>query len=105
MAQFSVYKNKNPDTKALFPLLLDVQSGLLGDLQSRVVIPLTKSPTAMRKPMSRLTPIITVAGVAHLLVTYQLAGISKSLLGSPIADASESRDAIVAALDILVAGI
>jgi toxin CcdB len=105
MSQFSVYKNKNPATRALFPLLLDVQSSLLNELQSRVVIPLTKAPAAMRKPMQRLTPIIKVSGVPHLLVTYQLAGISTASLGTPVADASENRNAIIAALDLLVTGI
>jgi toxin CcdB len=105
MPQFSVYKNKNTGTKAIFPLLLDVQSSLLSDLHSRVVIPLTKSPAAMQKPLSQLTPVIKVGGVTYLLVTYQLAGINKALLGSPVADASENRNAIVAALDLLVSGI
>jgi toxin CcdB len=105
MAQFAVYKNKNPQTKAVFPLLLDVQTSLLSDLHSRVVVPLTKSAAALQKPMSRLTPIIKVEGVAHLLVTYQLAAISESALGSPVADASEHRDAVIAALDLLLTGI
>jgi toxin CcdB len=105
MTQFTVYKNKNPRTKSVFPLLLDVQSSLLSDLHSRVVVPLTKSPSALRKPMHRLTPIIKVAGASYLLVTYQLAAISESALGSPLADASENRDAVVAALDLLVTGI
>jgi toxin CcdB len=105
MSQFAVYKNKNPHSKSVFPLLLDVQTGLLEDLHSRVVVPLTKSPAALQKPMSRLTPIIKVDGIAHLLVTYQLAAISQSALGSPIADASEHRGAIIAALDLLLTGI
>jgi toxin CcdB len=105
MTQFTVYKNKNPQTKSIFPLLLDVQTSLLSDLHSRVVVPLTKSPTALRKPMTRLTPIIKVEGVSHLLVTYQLAAISQSALESPVADASENRDAIIAALDLRLTGI
>jgi toxin CcdB len=55
--------------------------------------------------MSRLTPIIKVEGVPHLLVTYQLAAISQAALGSPVADASEDRDAVIAALDLLLTGI
>jgi len=105
MAQFTIYKNKNPQTKSVFPLLLDVQTGLLEDLHSRVVVPLTRTPAALQKPLSRLTPIIKVDGVSHLLVTYQLAAIGQSALGSPVADASEHRDAIIAALDLLVTGI
>jgi|SRR5450631_1661324 len=105
MPQFTVYKNKNPQTKAVFPLLLDVQTALLSGLHSRVVVPLTKSPAALQKPMSRLTPIIKVEGVSHLLVTYQLAAISEAALGSTVADASEHRDVITAALDLLLTGI
>ena len=44
-------------------------------------------------------------GASHLLVTYQLAGIGLSALGSPIADASKHRDAIIAAPDLLMTGI
>jgi len=46
-----------------------------------------------------------VDGASHLLVTYQLAGIGLSALGSPIADASKHRDAIIAAPDLLMTGI
>jgi toxin CcdB len=74
-------------------------------LHSRVVVPLTKSPAALQKPLSRLTPIIKVEGVSHLLVTYQLAAISQSALGSTVADASEHRDIIIGALDFLLTGI
>ncbi len=42
MGQFTVYRNKNPRTKSAFPLLVDVQSDVLEDLHTRVVIPLTK---------------------------------------------------------------
>jgi toxin CcdB len=105
MSQFSVCRNKNAATKSIFPLLLDVQSDLLGDLHSRIVIPLTKSPIALRKPLSRLTPIIKVDGVEHLLVTHQLASIPTSVLGPIVAEAAEHRDAIISALDMLVTGI
>jgi toxin CcdB len=48
MSQFTVHKNKNPKSKSAFPYLLDVQSDLLADLQTRVVVPLAKL-TALRK--------------------------------------------------------
>ena len=40
MPQFAVHRNRNAATKARFPLLLDVQTNLLEDLGTRVVIPL-----------------------------------------------------------------
>jgi toxin CcdB len=42
MAQFAVHKNKNPRSKTTYPLLVGVQADLLDDLQTRLVIPLTK---------------------------------------------------------------
>lgn len=103
--QFSIHRNKNPQSKAVFPLLLDVQSDLLEDLPTRTVIPLTQSASLIQKPLSRLTPFIAVDGKPYMLLTYQLASIPKSVLGPEVSDASEHRDAIIAALDFLVTGV
>ena len=46
MAQFTVYKNKNPRSKTTYPLLVDAQADLLDDLQTRLVIPLTEGASA-----------------------------------------------------------
>jgi len=40
MAQFDVYRNAHPATRARVPYLLDVQSDLLETLATRVVVPL-----------------------------------------------------------------
>ena len=42
MPQFSVYKNKNPKTRSSYPYLVDVQSDLLSDIGTRVIVPLVK---------------------------------------------------------------
>jgi toxin CcdB len=63
----------NPRTKATFPLLVDIRSDLLEPLHTRVVIPLTKSPALMKKPVSHLTPEITLEGGKYVLVTPQSA--------------------------------
>jgi toxin CcdB len=103
--QFSIYRNRNPQTKSVFPLLLDIQSDLLEDLPTRAVIPLTQSSGVALKPLSRLTPVIKVDGKAYILLTYQLAGIAKTMLGPVVSDASDDRDVIVAALDFLIGGV
>lgn len=105
MPQFTIYRNKNPQTRATFPLLLDVQSELLSDLPTRTVIPLTQSNAITRAPLSRLTPFIEVEGKAYMLLTYQLAGIPKSILGAAVCDASAHRDEIIGAMDFLITGI
>ncbi|WP_129782192.1 CcdB family protein [Peristeroidobacter soli] len=104
MTQFTVYKNKNPRSKTTYPLLLDAQADLLDDLQTRLVIPLTKAPTLTKKPIARLTPPITVAGEHYLLMTPQLAGILRSELGAAVGNVADQRSAILAAVDLLITG-
>jgi toxin CcdB len=106
MPQFTAHRNRNPATRGRFPLLLDVQAGLLEDLGTRVVIPLVPaSAEAKRSALQTLTPLVSVEGRDYLLLTPQLAGIPSRELGPEVADLSSSRDAIVAALDFLITGI
>ena len=104
MPQFDVYRNKNPISRALYPLLVDIQANLLTDLQTRVVVPLTQSRPLVKRPLSILTPIIQVAGDDYVLVTPELAGIAQSALGARVANIAAQRDAIVSALDLLLTG-
>jgi toxin CcdB len=105
MAQFSIHKNKNPKTKVVYPFLLDVQSDLLRDLSTRVVIPLVKLTTIDKKPIKNLTPVLDVEGQKFVVLIPQLAGIGASELGPVVASAAAQRDQIVAALDFLITGI
>jgi toxin CcdB len=102
--QFSVYRNKNPRTKVTFPLLVDVQSDLLEPLNTRVVIPLTRSPALAKKPVSHLTPEVSFDGDNYVLLTPQLAGISRTELGSVAGSLAGERQTILAALDFLLTG-
>lgn len=105
MTQFTVYKNKNPNTKKLYPYLVDVQTNLLDQLHTCVVIPLTKIDALENKPLKTLTPVIPIEGSPFLLLTPQLAGIARSDLGPEVADLSEHRNEIMGALDFLISGV
>lgn len=105
MPQFSLYRNPNPDTKAAFPLLLDVQSDLIADLGTRVVIPLAPAAAMKGKLIKTLTPVFDVDGKPYVMLTPQLAGISKQQVGAKVADLAMHRDEIMAALDLLITGI
>ena len=104
MAQFTVYRNKSARSKAIFPLLVDVQSDLLEDLRTRVVIPLSKAAALTRRPVSQLTPIIEFEGASFVLVTPQLAGISRNDLGTVAGNVADRRETILAAMDFLILG-
>lgn len=104
MAQFAVHRNKNPHSKSAFPLLVDVQSDLLEQLNSRVVIPLTKAAGLTKKPLSHLTPALSFDGDTYLLMTPQIAGIARADLGPQAGTLSDQREKIVAAVDFLLTG-
>jgi toxin CcdB len=102
--QFTVFRNKNARTRATYPLLVDVQSDLLEDLETRVVIPLTRLATLTKKPMAVLTPIVAFEGEDYVLLTPQLAGVARTELGTAVGSLANERQAIVAAVDFLVLG-
>lgn len=104
MPQFAVYRNKNAHSKSTYPLLVDIQSDLLNDLQTRVVIPLTKVGALTKKPLTHLTPVLNFDGDEYVLVTPQLAGIGKSELGAAVGSLEDKRQAIIAAMDFLLTG-
>ncbi len=105
MPQFSVHKNKNPKTRSTYPYLVDVQSDLLSDLGTRVVVPLIKRTASSKKPIKNLTPVVRVEGHEYMMMVPQLAGIATSELGAPVANVVQHRGDVVAALDFLITGI
>ena len=105
MAQFDVYRNPNPATRSRVPYLLDVQSDLLDPLATRIVVPLCKPEVLSGKPAERLNPAFEVEGRKLLMLTPELAGVSRKALGERVANLAAGRMAIIAALDLLLTGI
>jgi len=103
MAQFDVYTNPNPATKKTIPYLLDVQSDLLNDLTTRVVIPLY-ALTAMSKAAQHLNPRFSIQGTDVIMSTAELAGVTLTTLGDKVCSLMEHRNEIIAALDFLITG-
>jgi toxin CcdB len=105
MAQFDVYRNANPASRARVPYLLDVQSDLLDTLATRVVVPLCKPEVLKGKLAERLNPVFEVEGRKMTMLTPELAGVSRKALGEQIANLASRRDSIIAALDLVISGI
>ena len=104
MPQFDVYRNANAETSERFPFLVDVQAELLEDLRTRVVIPLSRAVALTRFPMAYLTPMVTFDGAAYLLMTPQLAGISRAELGPHAGSVADQERVIATAIGFLVRG-
>jgi toxin CcdB len=101
MAQFDVYETPHPDV----PYVVDVQSGFLEPLATRVVIPLKPATSPLGKaPLSRLTPALTIKGQSYYLDTPRLSAVLANDLKQPILSLAESRQTICDALDFLTHG-
>lgn len=105
MAQFSVYRNGDPATRKRVPLLLDIQSGLLSALGTRVVVPLYPLAAMKGRIVRTLMPTLVVEGQEYVAVMSELAGVPQKILGAAIANLSAQRGEIVAALDLLITGV
>jgi toxin CcdB len=105
MAQFWVYKNTNRATQQCVPYLLDIQSSLLDDLQTTVVIPLYSMPLINKVVITKLCPEVEIEGEKFVALTSQIAGIDRKVLGQKVCDLSEYRSEIFAAVDFIISGI
>lgn len=105
MAQFFAYKNPNPATRAQYPYLLDIQSDLLSELRTTVVIPLTPSKLAAPMSLTRLNPKIVIDGKSFTVMTQEIAGVDRKQLGAQAYNLSSYRSEIISALDFVLSGI
>lgn len=103
--QFSVYRNSGAGSRGSIPYLLDVQSDLLNDISTRVVVPLVLRKSLKGSPITRLMPEFTIEGKTVVMFTPHIAGISLRELGESVTTLNSQRTKIVAALDILITGV
>ncbi|EAS3837380.1 plasmid maintenance protein CcdB [Salmonella enterica] len=103
--QFTVYSNTGKS--AVYPLLLDVTSDIIGQLNRRIVIPLLpveKYPGSTRP--ERLVPLVRLTDdKEYAVMTHEMASIPARSLGTAFCDASPYRTEVKAAIDFLLDGI
>lgn len=105
MKQFDLYNNTDKDTNKAYPYFVDVQSNLIDELNSRVVIPLTFQRKSDKGFPDGLCPIIDIEGERVVLLTHQMTSVSTSLLKKRSGTLASNRNEIIAAIDFLVMGI
>lgn len=100
--QYVVYRN-NGNSQA-YPYLLDVQSDIIDELHTRLVIPLYRADKLTTAPVKRLTPILNVEGHDYLVMTHEMASVRLSQIGDDVMDARAYRQTIKNALDFIFDG-
>ena len=83
--------------------LLDVQSDLLSDLNTRIVVPLLPSARAPM-PAKRLNPTFDINGESVVMVTQFMAAVPVGILKSPVANIEEDFEKVTTAVDMLMQG-
>ncbi|WP_113632747.1 CcdB family protein [Pectobacterium peruviense] len=100
--QYKIYRNNGNSHS--YPYLLNVQSDIIGELHTRLVIPLFPLNKITKAPARRLTPIITVEGDDYLIMTHEMASVRRSQCGHEVMDAQMYRKTIKDAVDFLLDG-
>jgi toxin CcdB len=102
--QFDVVANPDPAETGYRPFLVNLQSDLVNQLTSTVVAPLV--PRAQMRGAQHLNPVVTVNGSEFWLATHELFAMDRRILkDGPVANLSNDREAIIAALDFVFTGI
>ena len=98
MAKYDVFPNPSGNG-----FLLDVQTDLLSDLNTRVVVPLMPAQHAP-KPATRLNPTFEVDGEAFVMVTQFMAAVPTGVLKGPVGTLDGKFEQITSAIDMLLQG-
>ena len=114
--QFDVYHNPDRAVRETEPYIVEPQHDHLSHLRSVVTIPLLERTAATQ--ITRLTPtkkpdqVVPLMGSTSefdgrklVLKVYDPVAYHRHVLKNPIGSIGHSRDAIVAAVDVLITGV
>lgn len=105
MSRFDIYPNPGQTKKSDVPYLLDVQCDLLGELDSRVVVPLRRVDRFDKVALPKsLAPVFEIEGLMCFMETPKLAAVPAKILKSPVASLSNHHTMVTSALDFLFQG-
>ena len=105
MAQFDVYVNPQPASRAFVPYLLDIQSGLLDQLPTRLVMPLSRVGADQSRWPANLCPSVEMDGESLTLMPHLAAPVAARLLTRPVASLGHRASEVSAALDVVLSGV
>ena len=105
MAQYDIYENPFPGARSSVPFVLDVQSGLIAQLPTRLVIPLSRVGAGAAKLPEALCPAVDVEGETLRLMPHLAAPLSSRLLRKPITSIAHRSGEVASAMDAVFSGI
>ncbi|QXX82533.1 MULTISPECIES: CcdB family protein [Providencia] len=106
MPQYAVYRNKSIKSKEQYPYIIDIQNNLLDDYHSRVIMPI--APQSQKNAQIKvLSPIITIHGIHHVIITKSITTVSKNKLkpNDLVCIIPSIHTKIISAVDMILSGI
>lgn len=105
MPQYDVYVNPSARSRESVPYIVDVQSGLLSSLPTRLAMPLSRVGVGRSVVSRRLVPLFTIVGEPLALLAHEAAAIDARLLRQTVVSLAPHAAEIRDALDAVVGGI
>lgn len=104
MAQFDVYVNPQPESRRFVPYVVDVQSPLIDQLTTRLVLPLSRVGVRQDSLPVNLCPVVEVDGEALSLLPHLAAPVSARILKKPVSSLGHRAAEITGAMDAVLSG-
>lgn len=101
MAQFDVHELRGATSDTRF--VVDLQSDLLGSLDTRIVAPLRAIDSRPR--IGKLNPSVEIGGARYMVSVPELAAVHKGELGFVVASLAALRPEFEAGLDLMLASL
>ena len=102
MARYDVFANPSSSAADGIPYVVEIQSGLIDALATRLTIPLALP--AVAKVPTALCPVITVKGQRMHALAHYCAPLPAKLLRRPIDNVAAQGGALVSAMDAVLSG-
>lgn len=104
MSQYDVFDNPIPQARRAFPFVVVLQAQIADTGRERIVAPLVPR-SRMRGTIGRLTPVVKVASIDHVLLVPRMTSVAAADLHAVRDRLLAYRGEIVAALDYLFIGV
>ena len=104
MAQFDIYVNPQLASRQFVPYLLDVQSDLIDQLSTRLVMPLSRVGASQTRLPPSLCLAVEIEAESLTLLAYLVAPVAARLLTKPVGSLRYRASEISAALDAVISG-
>ena len=105
MTQFTLYRNEDKSSSDTYPYFIDIQNALLSDLNSRLVIPLSKPSSLNNTSATNLCPVLEIENDRFVLLTHQMIAVPASALKSKVISVTNYQEEITDAIEFLISGI